>query len=318
MSQSKNQSPSGHSLGIAKIAGIEIRLDPSVIIIFALIVFSLAMGVFPRWHEDWGAALVWGTALVSGILFFISLLAHEMAHSLVSQRYGIPVRASRCSCSAAWPKTAQEPDRPWPEFLIAVAGPLMSVAISLACSVLVSMMVNDPVLLEGVAAADEAALAQLGPVETGLLWLGSINMILAIFNMIPGFPMDGGRVFRAIAWAMTGDKIKATRWASNIGRAFGMDADGARRFRRLLRWRSVGSMVGAHWLVHFESGAYEHVTAPHRAIAQRVPSRRYHEHPFRSCACGYGIAGVYRRLSAAQHRSRYGLWTVAMALRDSW
>lgn len=219
--QESPRSPSGYSLRIARIAGIEIRLDLSVIVIFALIVASLGGGIFPEWHEDWSGTLIWGTALVSGVLFFASLLAHELAHSVVSQHYGYPVPRITLFLFGGMAEMGQEPDKPGVEFQVAIAGPLMSVVISLACSAAVALMVEDASVIEQVSAGDTTALATLGPVETSLLWLGSINMILAIFNMIPGFPMDGGRVFRSIMWGITGDQIKATRWASTGGRLFG-------------------------------------------------------------------------------------------------
>lgn len=209
------------SLPIARVAGIEIRLDPSVLIIFGIIVFSLGMTVFPQWHPEWGAALIWGTALVSGVLFFISLLLHELAHSVVAQHYGFPVPRITLFLFGGMAEISQEADKPGVEFQIAIAGPVASLVISLLCSVLVSLAVADPALAESLANGEIAAITELGPVATALLWLGSVNMLLAVFNMIPGFPMDGGRVFRSIIWALTGDLVKATRWASMLGRIFG-------------------------------------------------------------------------------------------------
>ena len=210
-----------HSIPLLTLFGIEIRLDPSVLIIFFLIVYSLGNSVFPQWHPDWGTALSWSTAFVSGILFFASLLAHEFSHSLVAQRYGIPVPRITLFLFGGVAEVSEEPDRPKIEFLVAIAGPLMSILISIICSNLAFWITNDPEVIDRLLAGDEFALAELGPVSTSLFWLGTINMVLAVFNLIPGFPMDGGRVFRAIAWALTGDQVKATRWASNLGRYFG-------------------------------------------------------------------------------------------------
>ena len=213
--------PMSHSIPLLTLFGIEIRLDPSVLIIFFLIVYSLGNSVFPQWHPDWGTALSWSTAFVSGILFFASLLAHEFSHSLVAQRYGIPVPRITLFLFGGVAEVSEEPDRPKIEFLVAIAGPLMSILISIICSNLAFWITNDPEVIDRLLAGDEIALAELGPVSTSLFWLGTINMVLAVFNLIPGFPMDGGRVFRAIAWALTGDQVKATRWASNLGRYFG-------------------------------------------------------------------------------------------------
>jgi Zn-dependent protease/predicted transcriptional regulator len=216
-----NNYSTAHSIRIFKVFGIEIWLDLSVIIIFSLIVFSLGNGLLPRWHADWDPALIWGTAIASGILFFLSLLAHELAHSVVAQKFGIAVPRITLFLFGGMAETSREPDTAKVEFLVAIAGPAMSIAISLVCTNLALWMSGDANLVEQLSAGESAAIAALGPLQTSLLWLGSINMILAIFNLIPGFPMDGGRVFRAIAWQITGDQVKATLWASYGGRLFG-------------------------------------------------------------------------------------------------
>jgi len=217
----RQTAPGSHSVSLFRIFNIEIRLDISVILIFALIVASLATGIFPNWHPDWSTALTWGTALVSGVIFFVSLLAHELSHSVVSQHYGIPVPRITLFLFGGVAETSREPDQPREEFMIAIAGPLMSLAIALVCSWLAGWLSGDIALDAALAEDQVAAIAGLGPAATMLFWLGSINLILAIFNMVPGFPLDGGRVFRAIIWWLTGDQVKATRWATNGGRYFG-------------------------------------------------------------------------------------------------
>ena len=207
---------SDHSLSLFRLLGIEIRLDLSVLIIFALIVFSLGSGVLPQWHPDWSAPVTWVTATASGVVFFASLLAHELSHALVSRHYGIPVPRITLFLFGGMAEPEREPDRPKEEFLIAIVGPVTSFLINLAL-----WRVDDPGVVQQLNEGDIAAMSAFGPVATALLWLGMINMIIAIFNMIPGFPMDGGRVFRAMIWATTGDLLKATRWASNLGRYFG-------------------------------------------------------------------------------------------------
>jgi Zn-dependent protease len=213
--------PVQQGIPLFTVFNIKICLDLSVLVIFSLIVYGLSTGLFPRWHPEWSPLLRWSTACVSGFLFFASLLAHELAHAVVAQRHGIPVPRITLFLFGGMAEISQEPDRPKTEFLIAIAGPLMSILIGVVCSQLAFWSVGDLTLLDGLTSGDEDAMAQLGPWQTSLLWLGSINLVLAIFNLIPGFPMDGGRVFRAIAWAITADKLKATRWASNLGRVFG-------------------------------------------------------------------------------------------------
>lgn len=210
-----------HSISLITISGIEIRLDFSVIIIFVLIVYSLGALVFPGWHPGWSGLLNWSTAFASGILFFVSLLAHEMSHAIVAQKHNIPVPRITLFLFGGVAEISREPDTPKVEFLIAIAGPFMSILISIICSNLAFWLADDISLLDRVTVGDPALLTHLGPVPTMLLWLGSINMLLAVFNLIPGFPMDGGRIFRAMVWGLTGDIVKATRWASNIGRYFG-------------------------------------------------------------------------------------------------
>lgn len=210
-----------HSLRLFSLFDIEIRLDISVLIIFTLIVFSLGSGVLPQWHPEWSPALLWGTAIVSGLVFFASLLAHELSHAVVSQHFGIPVPRITLFLFGGMAEAEREPDRPKVEFLVAIAGPLMSLLIAVVCINLAFWLVGDRSVVESLGEGDVEVMSTLGPVATSLLWLGMINMVIAIFNMIPGFPMDGGRVFRAVIWAATGDLLKATRWASNLGRYFG-------------------------------------------------------------------------------------------------
>jgi len=164
--------------------------------------------------------MVWGTALLSGIAFFASLLAHELSHSVVSQHFKIPVPRITLFLFGGVAEISQEPDRPKQEFLIAIAGPAMSLLIALACTQGALYMVPDMDLAR-ITSGDLSGLSNLSPIATALFWLGSINLMLALFNMIPGFPMDGGRIFRAIIWAITDNKLKATLWASNVGRYFG-------------------------------------------------------------------------------------------------
>lgn len=213
--------PASYSIALFRIFGIEIRLDASVIIIFLLIVFSLGRGLFPQWHPQWSSLLSWSTALASGVLFFVSLLAHELSHSVVSQYYGIPVPRITLFLFGGMAQPSREPDSPKVEFLVAIAGPLMSLLVFIICLGLVMTMTDSAALLETIEQGEEAPFASLGPITTSLLWLGTINLIIAVFNMIPGFPMDGGRVFRAAIWGLTGNLVKATRWASYGGRFFG-------------------------------------------------------------------------------------------------
>ncbi|MDZ7825536.1 MAG: site-2 protease family protein [Gammaproteobacteria bacterium] len=200
--------------------GIEVRLDISVILIFLLIVWSLAGGLFPDWHPDWSPALRWGTALAAGLLFFTSLLAHEFSHSVVAQAYGIPVPRITLFLLGGVSELSSDPRTPKTEFLMAIAGPLMSLALGIGF-LLIGLQVAGEAFAGQLAEDRTAALASLSPLATMLLWLGPVNLMLAIFNMVPGSPLDGGRVLRALLWWIGGDRLRATRWASDAGRLFG-------------------------------------------------------------------------------------------------
>ena len=258
-------------LRIGRLFGIEIWLDLSVLLIFALIVYSVATGVFPAWHPDWSPARVWTVAVITGVLFFASLLAHELAHSLTALRFGLKVPRITLFLFGGVAEMEQEPARPGHEFLIAIAGPLMSLAIGIVC-LNVAGAIAGADLLERIAEREEEALARLTPLATMLLWLGTVNTVLAVFNLIPGVPLDGGRVFRAIVWGVTGNQLKATRWASDLGRYFGW---------ALMAW-GVFTMFGGGglqglWLVligwflsHLARSSYEQMRAQQSLGGLRV------------------------------------------------
>jgi Zn-dependent protease len=206
-------------VGLGRIHGIEIRLDLSVAIIFFLVIYSLGSGLFPQWHPEWSSASIWLTAIAAGVLFFASLLAHELAHSLVAQRYGIPVPRITLFVFGGVSELGREPASPRAELHIAIVGPLMSFAIALTCGVIGAYLAG-PTFLDALRADPEAAIGGLGAGATLLLWLGPINAMLAVFNLVPGFPLDGGRVLRAALWWLGGDLRRATEWASRAGRGF--------------------------------------------------------------------------------------------------
>ncbi len=212
--------PASRGLRLGALFGIEVRLDSSLILIFALIVYMLGGSVFPGWHPDWPAATTWLTAAAAGILFFASVLAHELAHSLVSRRFGIEVRRITLFLFGGLAEIQEEPRDPRAEFIIAIVGPMTSIAIGLLCISLGTWLAGAEAA--GLFAEDQkAALAALSPGATLCLWLGPVNLVLGLFNMVPGFPLDGGRVLRALIWWLTGDQRRATRIASECGRYFG-------------------------------------------------------------------------------------------------
>ena len=204
---------------IGRIFGIDIFLHWSLLIIVALITASLGMIAFPNWHPDWPAWLAWSTGAIAAVLLVASILFHEMSHALVGRRWGMHV--PRITLFLFGGMAHLESDAPeWrAEFWMAIAGPLASLVLgfalltagNIAAGPVEAQALDDP----------QAYLASLSPLATVLLWLGTINIILALFNMVPGFPLDGGRVLRAIVWGVTGDIRKATHAASMLGQLFG-------------------------------------------------------------------------------------------------
>lgn len=204
-------------LRLGRIAGIDIVADWSLLIIFTLIAFSLALGLFPLWHPQWSAALAWGTALTAAVLFFVSVLIHELSHAVVGRANGIRVPRITLFMFGGLAHMENEP-RAWrAEFAMAIVGPLTSLALGVLFLWLAGTLTG-PVELDPENPA--AFLSSLGPLPTLLFWLGPVNILLGIFNLVPAFPLDGGRVLRAIVWAATKSLVTATRWASRIGQGF--------------------------------------------------------------------------------------------------
>lgn len=201
------------SLRLGRVFGIEIGLDYSWFIVFALVTWSLAGHVFPMAYPAWSRGLMWGIGVLTSLLFFASVLAHELGHSLVSQRNGVPVRRITLFVFGGIAEMTREPRRPWHEFAMALAGPAVSLALGIAFLVL-SRTVGNATPVEGLAS-----------------WLARINLMLAAFNLIPGFPLDGGRVLRALVWATTGSFARATHLAATTGQivAYGLMAWGVFR-----------------------------------------------------------------------------------------
>ncbi|HTO50989.1 MAG TPA: site-2 protease family protein [Burkholderiales bacterium] len=207
----------GSGLHLGRIAGIEIHADWSLLVIFVLIASSLAMGLFPEWHPDWGLGLVWATALAAAVALFASVLVHELSHALVGRAWGIAVRRITLFVFGGIAQMEQEPPDWRAEFWMAIIGPVTSAVLGFLCFLAAGFSIA-PTAAEF---EDPAQLfASLGVGGTLLMWLGQVNFVLAVFNLVPAFPLDGGRVLRALMWAISGDFRRATRWASGAGQAF--------------------------------------------------------------------------------------------------
>jgi Zn-dependent protease len=204
-------------LRIARIAGIDVVLDWSLLLIFMLITVSLSAGVFPAWHPGWSVVLSWATGLGAAVMFFASVLAHELSHALVGRAQGIEIRRITLFMFGGMAHMSKEPQQWRAELLMAAVGPLTSLVLGILFLVL-AYMLTGPIEVD--LEHPEEVLSSLGPVATLLLWLGPINIVLALFNLVPGFPLDGGRILRAVLWGMTGDLHQSTRLASDMGRGF--------------------------------------------------------------------------------------------------
>lgn len=208
----------GNGIRLGRVAGIEVVADWSLLIIFWLIATALGLGLFPRWHPDWGAGLIWITALAAAVLFLASVFLHELSHALVGRAWGIRISRITLFVFGGMAQMEEEP-RAWrAELWMALVGPVTSLAIGILCLTLGRTLAG-PLELDPQQPA--RALEGLGPLPTLLFWLGPVNLILGVFNLVPGFPLDGGRVLRAALWGATGDLRLATRWASLVGQGFG-------------------------------------------------------------------------------------------------
>jgi Zn-dependent protease/CBS domain-containing protein len=188
---------------LGRIAGIRIGVNWSWLIVFALIVWSLAVAVFPSQNPGFSDGEYIALAVVAALLFFVSLLLHELGHALQARREGVEIEGINLWLfgGVAQFKTAFQ--TAGAEFRIAIAGPLVSLVIGLLC-VLVAALAGLPNAIDGVVA-----------------WLGFTNLILLAFNLLPALPLDGGRVLRSALWHFRGDLQWATHVASGVGRGFG-------------------------------------------------------------------------------------------------
>lgn len=213
-------------INLGRVFGIKIGLHYSWFLIAFLIVLSLS-SQFHATNAQWGDNLILGMALLTAVLFFVSLLLHELAHSLVATSNGLPVREITLFALGGVSQIEKNPTTAKLEFWMAFVGPLTSAVIGAVC----------------LAAARLFKLPSTDPATAVLTWLGYINLSLAAFNMLPGYPLDGGRIVRALAWWKTGDVDRSTRFAARCGQvvAFAFIALGIFRFFQ-------GEGIGGLWI----------------------------------------------------------------------
>ncbi len=216
------------SITLFRMFGIPFRINYTWLVIFGLVITILAMNQFPSTHPRWSTFEYWLVAAVTTLLFFASVVLHELSHALVALRHKIPVKSITLFIFGGVAQIAKEAERPRVEAVIALAGPLSSLVLAGAFYLVYYFV--DPL--------NEWVGAVAG-------WLAVINVSLAVFNMLPGFPLDGGRVFRSVVWTITSNYRKATIISAWVGRgiAYLMIAGGV----YLSIWE--GEWVSGVWLM---------------------------------------------------------------------
>ncbi len=240
----------GRRVKLFKLFGFEVRVDLSWVIIAVLIVWSLAIGFFPFRYKNLSVQTYWLMGVAGAVGLFLSIIFHEVFHSLVARRFGIPMKGITLFVFGGVSEMGEEPTSAKAEFLMAVVGPLSSIAIALVCY---------GIHIQGLRSGWPES------VDGVVQYLAYINGLLAIFNLLPAFPLDGGRVLRAILWGLRKNFRWATRVASAVGFGFGVLLILLGVFQFL-----TGNVIGGIWL--FLIGIYLESAA--RASYQQILVRR--------------------------------------------
>ncbi|MFW6151241.1 MAG: site-2 protease family protein [Chloroflexota bacterium] len=214
------------SLRLGRIAGIEVGIHYTWIFIFILVTWSLAQGFFPQYYPGWDRVSYWATGVVAALLLFVSVLLHELAHSLVAQARGMRVQSITLFIFGGVSNIEEEAERPRVEFTMAIVGPLTSLVLAGLFWALVQTVAD-----------------RQSPLAAMLSYLALINAILGVFNLVPAFPLDGGRVLRSILWERTGSLSRATNIAATVGRLFGWALIAFGVFQLL-----SGNFLGGLWI----------------------------------------------------------------------
>ena len=209
-----------------RIRGIRISVHFTWLFAVAFIALTLSEGFFPAYFSGWSTATYWGTGILASLLLFLSVLVHELAHSFVAQARGLKVEGITLFIFGGVSNMGSEATRARDEFMIAVVGPLTSLVLAALFWALY------------LATGDGDS-----PVVAVLFYLGYMNALLAVFNMMPGFPLDGGRVLRSVVWGVTGNLSRATNIAAWVGQAFGWSLVGLGVYQIL-----QGSVAGGLWM----------------------------------------------------------------------
>jgi Zn-dependent protease/CBS domain-containing protein len=298
-----NQTMERNSVYLFKLFGIPIRVHFSWLIIFVLVTLLLVTNYFPNAsHYQWPTWTYWVVGIITSLMFFASVLLHELAHSVVARWRGMEVRDIVLFIFGGVSELVGEPESAQTEFIMAFVGPLTSFAIGAVSLLLYGLTraVNEPV----------SAVAR---------YLGFINIFLGVFNLIPGFPLDGGRVLRAILWGITGDLQRSTRWASRLGSFFAYAFIFAGIYMMLFLqalWNGL-SLIFIGWFVNnaalstYSNLLIKHVLGGHTAneIVNRNCSRVPPDLPMDAVVNNYILAEGLRCLPVVEGERLLGLVT---------
>jgi Zn-dependent protease len=226
--------------------GIPLRINPSLFLILALLTWSLAGNLLLAQRPEMSATARWLTALLTALIFFASILFHELAHAWVARRNGIPVQSITLYIFGGIAQLAGKPKSAGVEFAVAAVGPASSI------------------VLAGLFWAINQAIGDLGYIGASAQWLAYINLVLAIFNLLPGYPLDGGRILESIVWAITGKQETGVRVAGTTGQiiAYGLMAIGAFRVFQ-------GDLFGGIWWIVIGFILHNAATAEKQAFLQQ-------------------------------------------------
>jgi Zn-dependent protease len=231
----------GNSIQLGRVFGIRIGVDISWFFVLFLIIWSLSgyfQDLFPG--DDTKAFTL---AVVSALLFFLSILLHELGHAVVAIRNGIPILGIDLWMFGGVAKLGRDTDSAGVEFRVAVAGPIVTLVIGAVCFGAATLLSSSDTVLDG----SRFEVTQLSGTVAVLSYLATVNAFVLAFNLIPGFPLDGGRIARAIVWKLTGDRNRATRFAARLGRlaGWGMVAFGGLILVGMIGWDSFSGI----WLI---------------------------------------------------------------------
>jgi Zn-dependent protease/predicted transcriptional regulator len=247
------------SIRLGRLFGIEVGLHYSWFVIALLITMSL-VSQFQETHAEWGNDVIWALSLMTAVLFFAALLAHEMSHALVARARGLTTKSITLFALGGVAQIEKEPEDAKTEFLVGIVGPLSSAVIG--------------VVSLGVAWAIGWRIGSEPntPLRAMFVWLGYINLTLAAFNMIPGFPLDGGRILRSILWLTSRDAVKATQRATSVGKVIALlfIAFGIFRFFGGAGFGGLWIAFIGWFLLQAASASYSAVTLTERLKGIRV------------------------------------------------